>query len=129
MGWFVFGIGIVCWIEFVNRIANNKGKSWVMSDIEMIRVHAFVRGRVQGVSFRYYTLMKANELGVRGWVRNLRDRRVEVVAEGERGILEHFVVFLHEGSPEAQVEDVAVDWSEATGEFTQFQIGYLGRGE
>ena len=46
------------------------------------RLRAIVSGRVQGVSFRYYTKKEADRLGVTGWVRNNHDRTVELVAEG-----------------------------------------------
>ena len=49
------------------------------------RVHIFVSGLVQGVFFRDSTRQKAQELGITGWVRNLIDGRVEIVAEGEKG--------------------------------------------
>ena len=90
----------------------------------MQRLHAIISGRVQGVSFRYYTQQEAHKLGVKGWVRNRPDRTVEVTAEGERDTLEDFLEFLHEGSPAAQVDSVQSTWSDATGEFTDFQITY-----
>ena len=52
------------------------------------RVHVIVRGRVQGVYFRDYTRREAQALGVNGWVRNLPDRSVEAVIEGEAGSVE-----------------------------------------
>ena len=61
------------------------------------RLHASVRGLVQGVSFRYYTLHRARELGLRGYVRNLWDGSVEVVAEGPRQSLEQLLTWLHQG--------------------------------
>jgi len=69
-------------------------------------VHAFVRGRVQGVAFRYHTLKRAEELGVRGWVRNLPDGRVEVRAQGAPSVLEAFVGWLARGPAWARVDEV-----------------------
>lgn len=86
------------------------------------RFHAIVRGKVQGVSFRYYTLQRANEVGVNGWVRNLPDRSVEVVAEGEAALLEELLIFLHRGPLAARVSDVEVKWFTPTGEFAHFEI-------
>ncbi len=60
-------------------------------------MQAFVRGRVQGVAFRHHTMKKARELGIRGWVRNLPDGRVEVRAEGDVGELDEFVGWLATG--------------------------------
>ena len=48
------------------------------------RAHAYISGSVQGVSFRYYTYHEALKHGLRGWIRNLEDGRVEAVFEGER---------------------------------------------
>ncbi|MDW7772544.1 MAG: acylphosphatase [Desulfobulbaceae bacterium] len=70
------------------------------------RVHAIVRGRVQGVFFRDYTRQKALELGLSGWVRNLPDRSVETVFEGEREKVEEMLSWLHTGSPMSQVTGV-----------------------
>jgi acylphosphatase len=86
------------------------------------RLHAFVSGKVQGVSFRYYTLQEGRQLGVTGFVRNLPDGRVEVKAEGERATLEALVQFLHLGSPGASVSKVDVEWQAADHSFTSFDI-------
>ncbi len=88
------------------------------------RVHAFVSGRVQGVFFRDFTRRWAQMLGLTGWVRNVFDGRVEVVAEGEEESLKQFLEKLHEGPPLAQVEKVDVTWEEAKGEFTDFRISF-----
>src|SRR2546421_8024107 len=66
--------------------------------VSMERLHAVVRGDVQGVGFRYFVQRKADQLGVRGWVRNNDDGTVEVVAEGERAALEQLASAL-EGGP------------------------------
>ena len=86
------------------------------------RLHAVVRGHVQGVSFRYYTQAEAERLGLTGWVRNLRDGAVEVAAEGPRPTLEAFLSFLHQGPPSAQVTEVRSEWAPANGEFGRFDI-------
>jgi len=86
------------------------------------RFHARVRGRVQGVGFRFFVLEQAHTLGVSGWVRNLPDRRVEVVAEGERALLERLLSDLRRGPRGAHVDDVDAQWMEATGEFEAFRI-------
>jgi len=62
-----------------------------------------VTGRVQGVAFRWATRARAAELGVAGWVRNLDDGRVEVLAEGEEAAVEALVRWLAEGPPAARV--------------------------
>lgn len=70
---------------------------------ERRRVHFWVSGRVQGVGFRYHTQVRATELGLLGWVRNLADGRVEVVAEGPRAQIEKLVEWCRKGPPSAKV--------------------------
>jgi acylphosphatase len=82
-------------------------------------------GRVQGVAYRYFAEKRAVSLGVTGWVRNLYDGRVEVVAEGERANVELFLEELRKGPRLAQVEDVEVRWEEPTGEFAAFSIRFF----
>lgn len=84
--------------------------------------HAVVHGRVQGVSFRYYTLQTASQLALTGWVRNRPDRTVEVLAEGPPGPLERLLAFLHSGPPSAHVTRVEVQWRAASGEYDHFDI-------
>jgi acylphosphatase len=79
------------------------------------RLHAIVRGRVQGVGFRYTTQHEAQKLGLAGWVRNLQDGGVEVDAEGDRTHLETFLAFLHRGPLGAHVDAVESDWPAAQG--------------
>jgi acylphosphatase len=88
----------------------------------MKRVEAVVYGRVQGVSFRYYTQREAGRLRLTGWVRNRRDGTVETLAEGPEEALQAFVKFLHRGSPSARVDRVALSWGDATSEFNQFSV-------
>ncbi len=90
-----------------------------------IRAHVLIAGRVQGVSFRWYTQRKAQELGLTGWVRNLWDRRVEAVFEGEEDAVRKAVNWCPVGPPTAYVEDVQVNYETPTGEFTSFRVKYL----
>jgi acylphosphatase len=90
------------------------------------RVHAIVSGRVQGVAFRYFTERWATELGLTGWVRNLMDGRVEVLAEGKKDNLEALLARLREGPRAAAVENVDVDWEPPTGEFRDFRVTFRG---
>jgi len=94
-------------------------------DSGLKRIEVAVYGRVQGVSFRYYTQLEAQRLGVTGWVANHPDRSVRIVAEAPEDSLQKFIDFLHQGSPLAWVENVAVRWQEASGEFRQFSIQWL----
>lgn len=73
------------------------------------RVHVFVSGDVQGVSFREAIAEKANEQGVTGWVRNLNDGRVEAVLEGPRDEVYRVVGLCRAGPKGARVANVQVD--------------------
>jgi len=94
-----------------------------MADLASVR--AIVYGRVQGVFFRTFTRGQARELSLTGYVRNLRDSEaVEVHAEGEREKLEKLIDYLKVGPPGARVERVETNWSEYTGGYSNFNIGY-----
>jgi acylphosphatase len=88
----------------------------------MERIQAIISGRVQGVSFRYYARRKAGQLKLTGWVRNLRDGRVETVAEGPRDQLLAYIQFLHAGSPAAEVTKVDVEWQATSEELKGFEV-------
>jgi len=90
------------------------------------RVHVIVSGRVQGVAFRYFTERWATELGLTGWVRNLFDGRVEVLAEGDKDGLDALLTRLGEGPRAAVVENVDVAWEQPTGEFKDFRVTFRG---
>jgi acylphosphatase len=88
----------------------------------MERLHAVVRGNVQGVGFRYFIQWKARQLGLRGWVRNNDDGTVELVAEGPRPELEQLMMAAEEGPRTARVQRVEVQWSSATGGLEPFEL-------
>ena len=90
----------------------------------MKRVHVFISGKVQGVFFRAYTKQKADELGVKGWVRNLPDGRVEAVFEGEDSKVDQMVKWCWEGSPLSKVKNVEIREEEYKGESKNFEIRY-----
>ncbi len=98
-----------------------------MSAGNQAQLRAVVHGRVQGVSFRYYTVQEALRLGITGWVQNRPDGAVEVCAEGSRRQLEDFWAFLRRGSPAASVRQVDIQWQPASGAFTSFTIRYAGK--
>jgi acylphosphatase len=95
-----------------------------MSGAEMARAHIFVSGIVQGVGFRWSMQWMARRLGVKGWVRNLPDGRVEAVLEGPRDRVEELIDWAKRGPSWAVVEGVEVRWEEYRGEFTDFEIRY-----
>jgi len=81
-----------------------------------------IRGRVQGVGFRFFTEAAAVREGIRGWVRNVPDGRVEISAEGDADALDRFERSLRHGPPHARVERVEVDDMIPTGRETGFNI-------
>lgn len=93
-----------------------------MSENEKYRMHAFVRGNVQGVGFRHFTRQTAQEQDLTGWVRNLRDGRVEVLAEGEHDDLNQFLGHLRKGPISADVNDINYEFTDAQGEFETFRV-------
>lgn len=88
------------------------------------RAHVWVSGRVQGVFFRQATKRQADNLGVKGWVRNLPDGKVEAVFEGEEEVIKMLLEFVKHGPPTAKVSKLNVTWEEPTGEFTSFSVVY-----
>ncbi len=83
---------------------------------KVVRVRVFVEGYVQGVSFRYHTVQEAIRLDVKGWVRNLEDRRVEAVYEGTRAAVEEMLAWTRQGPRWAHVTAMAVHDEEPRGE-------------
>jgi acylphosphatase len=81
-----------------------------------------VSGLVQGVGFRYYVNRKANALGIIGWVRNMYNGDVEIVAEGDRLILESFISEIRIGPRAAWVKEVEIKWKDFQGAFSGFEI-------
>ncbi len=86
--------------------------------------HAIVKGRVQGVGFRYWTEDAAAEHGVNGWVRNVHGGEVEVEAEGPREKLDEFLRALHRGPILAHVREIDVEWGEREPLYKEFQITF-----
>lgn len=93
------------------------------------RLEAVVRGRVQGVGFRWFVVRRAAELGLTGWVANRSDGSVQVVAEGPAGVLVSLVEQLRQGPSGASVSAVDQHRLPPTGGFHRFSIrsgGHLG---
>jgi acylphosphatase len=82
---------------------------------------AVVKGRVQGVGFRWFAERTARELGVRGWVRNLDDGSVETVAEGNDAAVAAYLARLEKGPHGSRVDAVAIEEASETG-FSRFDI-------
>lgn len=87
-----------------------------------VRLDATVRGRVQGVGYRVFALREASSLGLVGFVANLPDGGVRVVAEGRRADLDALVERLEEGPPAGWVDGVITRWEPARGGGSGFRI-------
>ncbi len=88
----------------------------------MIRRHCFFTGKVQGVFFRANTRDKAKEEGIKGWVKNLKDGRVEAIFEGPEEKVNNVIEFCKNDQPHARVDGVEIEEEEPTGEFDSFFI-------
>jgi acylphosphatase len=86
------------------------------------RLHVYFSGHVQGVGFRYSVKQLSLEFDVTGWVKNLPDGRVELVAEGERNELETFQAAIPDAGLRCFIRDSQSHWSEGTGQFRGFEI-------
>ncbi len=86
------------------------------------RLHVYFSGHVQGVGFRYSVKQLSLEFDVTGWVKNLPDGRVELMAEGERNELETFQAAIPDAGLRRFIRDTQSHWSEGTGEFRGFEI-------
>jgi acylphosphatase len=87
---------------------------------EQTRLTAWVRGNVQGVGFRWWVRARALELGLAGSASNLRDGRVEVVAEGPHAACDTLLGLLRGGTTPGMVSGVAERWTEARGDLHGF---------
>ena len=90
--------------------------------IEYKRVHVFIIGKVQGVYYRQNTADKAQELNVQGWIRNLKDGRVEGVFEGEKANIDKLLSWCNKGPKDAIVKDIEIIQEPYKNEYTNFQI-------
>lgn len=88
----------------------------------MVEIQCVVTGKVQGVAYRTYVQESATELELVGYVKNLSDGTVSVVAQGKPEVLKAFVEYLHEGSLMSVVEGVAVDWGSANKTYSEFSL-------
>ena len=86
-----------------------------------VRLHVFFYGRVQGVGFRYTAFRIAGKFPVTGWVRNLDDGLVELVAEGARADLDRFLAAVEEAFA-GFIKKKEAAWTAASDEFNHFEI-------
>jgi acylphosphatase len=83
---------------------------------------AIVSGNVQGVFYRRFIQVKAQELGLTGTASNLEDGTVEIVAQGKKEDVEKLLPYIYSGTEEAEVESATVSWGPITEPFQDFRI-------
>ncbi len=93
-----------------------------MSTTECVR--ATVTGMVQGVGFRFFVVRAASRRDITGWVRNAPNGAVEVMAEGDPGMLKELVSKLQEGPPAARVTGVSVEPRESLANYQKFEVRF-----
>ena len=93
--------------------------------MDISQAHVWISGRVQGVFFRHYTRVEALTRGLRGWVRNLPDSRVEAVFQGDKRSVEGMIQWCQAGPALATVKDVKSIWEQADQDFQDFEIRYF----
>ena len=86
------------------------------------QVHVLISGKVQGVGFRAFTEQKANELAVKGWVRNLRDGRVESIMQGAPPAVEKLLQSVKSGPTSARVDALEVKEEKIGQKFPDFKV-------
>ena len=90
--------------------------------METICRRVLISGRVQGVAFRWHTRAEAVKLGITGWVRNLKDGRVEALFEGDPDAVMRMVNWCRKGPPYGHVEKISVYEEKPSNQFTDFDI-------
>jgi acylphosphatase len=88
------------------------------------RIRILVTGKVQGVFFRQALKVMAKKNNIFGWVKNLKDGRVEAVLEGDEEQVSRLVEWSHGGPANARVEDVEIHYEKFSGEFSKFDVLY-----
>ena len=105
--------------------ANNRSSSFIQEKIfktTMKKTIAIAKGKVQGVGFRMYTQNKAEELGVVGFVQNLDDGTVKIVAAGEDNKVDALIDWAKSGSPAAEVDNLQIEVMKYQSGFDSFDI-------
>ena len=93
-----------------------------MSINRKLAIHIFIKGRVQGVSFRYFTFKQAQNLNIRGLVRNNPNGNVEAFAQGDKTNLELFIEILQQGTSFYRVDDMKLIWEHAERDYSDFPL-------
>jgi len=88
----------------------------------MRSIHCVVSGKVQGVYFRTWVFDQAQSLGVKGWIRNLQEGKVEILGQGDEAVLNELKKRLMDGSSLSRVEHMEFDWTDYDKEYSAFEI-------
>ena len=90
----------------------------------MQQAHVFIEGRVQGVGFRHFAQVNAEEIGIYGWVKNLPDGRVEAVFAGPMDHIREMVNRCEQGPGASRVDNLDVEVEEADEDYDSFEVRY-----
>ena len=90
--------------------------------MEKAKAHLHIDGRVQGVFYRGFVQELAVRLGLKGWVRNLRDGRVEAFFEGDKDVIENAIRQCYAGPPASRVTNIEVQWETYSGNEKDFSV-------
>ena len=88
------------------------------------QIHCIIKGDVQGIGYRYFVTRLASQLNIQGWVKNLYNGDVEVVAEGEKDSLEKLLKELRSGHPYARVDDIHIEWHPPENKYDRFFVKF-----
>lgn len=89
---------------------------------ENVRIHVWVKGRVQAVGFRAFVQQNSFQIGVTGWVRNVGTDTVEAVAEGTKAQIDRFLEMVKRGPNFSRVDESHEEWEQVSGEFAAFHV-------
>ncbi|MDA1196458.1 MAG: acylphosphatase [Nanoarchaeota archaeon] len=87
----------------------------------MKRLHLIIKGKVQGVFYRHNTVKQGHKLGIKGFVRNLPNGDVEVIAEGPEDKLKQLCEWCKKGPDNAEVDEVQEKWQEPYNDYVSFE--------
>jgi acylphosphatase len=90
----------------------------------MVQYEINITGRVQGVGFRYFAAQKAKEMGITGWVRNIVDGSVTIIAQGIEEEIKTFIDYLYMGPTRSRVDKISTCAMQITSIFDSFSVKY-----
>lgn len=93
-----------------------------INSCDIQEVHLMVSGKVQGVCYRNFVQLHSLKLGIKGWVKNLSDGRVEVLLQGEKKSLEILISLMYEGPSLSRVDEIVPNWKSVSQLYNNFEI-------